>query len=254
MSLGEHDKAAVIDSIREGLNRAEANWLLVGEELVKVAQDSVVIESAAERSRIPGYPWVEDGKPKVDTFAAVVVDMRKSSDRLKTRLSCSDINGIQRVYYETSALLPAVATVASLYGGVVTEYLGDGALVLNRLEEEDYCDIKKVYRSAENYVGDMRCLLNNELKKRYNLPSISIGVGMSVGRAMVTLVGADGNLQAKAIGECVWEASKLSADFNKVCVSRNVKTVWPSSSFGMTKFEKMNSRHHRGVDGYYVSK
>ncbi|MBB4519740.1 hypothetical protein [Paraburkholderia fungorum] len=252
--LSPSQKQTVRTTVREGLQRAIVNWTKVGRDMVrKATNDSVAMEASAQKSIIPGHPWVSDGVPKVDEFVAVVVDMRNSSQHLKSRINRPRVqHGFQRIYYETSALLPAIAVTSSFEGGTVTEYLGDGALVLFPVDTANRArSVRDAYRAADNCVRDMRDIVNEEISGIFDLPPIDIGVGLSLSKALVTLVGADPHTQPKAIGECVWEATKLSGGVNTVHVSRSVREAWPSSKNGLLKFTPCTVK---GVDGYKVSK
>lgn len=256
MALTYKEKMLVTAAISMGLDRAEGHWDKVGQEMIKKAMafEAAMIraDESVKPSQIPGHPMVSDGTPKVDEFIAMVVDMRKSSERLKTKVNSPVIkDGFQRVYFETSALLPAISVVTSLENGVVTEYLGDGALALFQVNKDDREEtIREANRVARNCIEDMRNLINIELDNRYQLPSIDLGVGLSISKAMVTLVGALDNLHPKAIGECVWEATKLSGETNVVMVSSTLRKQWPQSKGGKMTFIH---RTVRGVDGYRLS-
>ena len=253
MNMTKGDEDRMIAAISSGLDRAERNWDQVSSEMVKksmmieIAQDSAVMPS-----QIPGHSLVSE-HPTIDEFIAMVVDMRKSSERLKTCVNSRNISdGFQRVYYETSALLPAISVVTSFHEGVVTEYLGDGALALFQVDKDDKDQtIRKAYRAATQCVQRMRELINSELHKRYNLPPIQLGVGMSISKAMVTLVGSEDNPHPKAIGECVWEATKLSGETNVIMISKNLYSQWPSSKNGKLGFSLRPGRG--GINGYRIN-
>lgn len=252
--LTHSQKQTVRDTVRAGLRRAAANWQATGKELLeKSSSTGTAIDARAQTSQIPGHPWVSDGVPKVDEFVAVVVDMRNSSQHLKSRINRPLVqHGFQRVYYETSALLSAIAVTTLFDGGVVTEYLGDGALILFPVEKSDRArSVRNAYLSAENCVRDTRDIVNEELSRMFELPPIDVGAGLSLSKALVTLVGAEPNTQPKAIGECVWEATKLSGGVNAVYVSKTVSDAWPATKGGTLKFTACNMK---GVDGYRVSR
>lgn len=250
MPLNQKQKNLVINAINRGLDTAEENWKKEGQNLIKkTASDSLTIESARADSTIPGHPIVEKGKPSVDVFISVMIDMRDSTKKLTSSL-INEMTGFQRIYYETSALLPAIYTVSNFSGGEVTEYLGDGALVLHKFESNQQA--RDVALSAVDYVEDMRLLINNSLYHRYELPEIDIGVGVSTGPALVTLVGYGANYQPKAIGECVWESSKLSCGKNKVYFSQKIYDMWPTSKKGKILFKRRSGHDLRGVHGYYI--
>jgi len=232
-------KEKIENAIINGLNQAESAWNNVGFNFNKrIAAADSVMEKYEEPSKIPGHPFVKNGIYKVDEFVALVVDMRNSSQHLKTHISSKLENGFQRVFYETSALLPAIEVACSVEGGAVTEYLGDGALILFSVNiNEREKSIQAAYRAAKNCIEDAREIINRELFKRYDLPNISLGAGISLSKALVTLVGSDNNFQAKVIGECVWEASKLSVGVNKIYVSKYLYDIWPNSKGGSLKFK-----------------
>jgi class 3 adenylate cyclase len=246
----------VSDAVERGLNRAEATWKSVGRQVVLAKSqpvfDHALEEAQSKPSSIPGHPWVSGERPTVDEFVALVVDMRNSSEHLKSRRASAKIEyGFQRVYYETSALLPAVSVTCAFNEGVVTEYLGDGALILFRVDPEDRVEtIRQAYRAAKHCVGQSRDIVNRHLQARFDLPEIHIGAGLSMSKALISLVGDDQDSQPKAIGECVWEATKLSGGTNTVHVSESVRSGWPSSKGGLLRFIKTRVK---SVDGYRVA-
>ncbi|MBP0639871.1 hypothetical protein [Cupriavidus sp. AcVe19-6a] len=250
--MNSNERTKVSAAIEEGLDRAEANWGEVGhllEARYQVSTEKYAMDSAD--SNIPGYPIVSADRPQVDEFIALVVDMRGSTQRLKTHIARAKVNGLQRVYYETSALLPAVAVTCGFQAGTVTEYLGDGGLVLFGVNKDDRVDsVKLAYRAAKNCIGDMRQLINVAIAKRYNLPEVSLGAGLAMSRAMVTLVGVAGNYQPKAIGSCVWDATKLSGGVNAVHVSPDIKSAWPTAQNGLMRFKPLSLKHVEGFKMY----
>lgn len=240
---------ALRKAIFDGLDRAESNWGKVG-KLLEARKLEKSLESFSADSNIPGYPDVDLDRPAVDEFVALVVDMRGSTSRIKTIDKSIKLDPFQRLYYETSALLPGVATVCGFENGVVTEYLGDGCLVLFEVDKKDRASsVQKVYGVAKNCINEMRELMNTELKLRYSVPPVSLGAGIAVSRALVTLVGIPGNYQPKAIGACVWDATKLSGGTNTVHISEDIKSAWPTSKGGKIKFTPLDVKN---VAGYRV--
>ncbi|MEQ4504883.1 hypothetical protein [Pseudomonas sp.] len=231
--------ALVRQAAVNGLDEAIRTWRKVG-----VLMDSINASLEARsgnESNIPGHPLVTLGEPEVTEFVALVVDMRNSTDRLQNLQKFPPIkSGFQRVFYETSALLPALATTAQLRDGHVTEYLGDGALILFKVDTSDRAKtVREAYLAANDCVTVARQVVNELLAERFQLPSLSIGAGLSVSPAIVTLVDTSTYRQPKAIGQCVWEASKLSSGFNTVRVSENLREAWPSQPGGKLRFEKL---------------
>lgn len=255
--MNQQERDEVYRAALGGLERAISNWTQVGHQMRKaMAIDSAGMESyAANESVIPGHPYIDPDKPEVDEFVALVLDMRKSSERLKTRGDFPGIqDGFQRVYYETSTLLPALAQTALHKDGHVTEYLGDGVLILFKVDTTDRpSTIRAAYTAAARCVDISRNIVNELLYDRFQLPELHIGAGLSLSKALVTMVGITTNMQPKAIGQCVWEASKLSDGYNKVHVSKDLKDAWPSTKSGTLRFKPLESEKHN-VKGFEVRK
>jgi class 3 adenylate cyclase len=252
--MNDTQKAQVSAAVKDGLDRAVSNWSKVGHLLKKVEASleehrDYVFDSV--ESLIPGYPVIADSAPEVDEFVALVVDMRNSTSRLKTILKLPEIgDGFQRVYYETSALLPAIAQTAAFEAGSVTEYLGDGALILFAVDKSDRgASIKAAYRAARDCVTTSRSIVNEQLRERFHLPDLNVGAGLSMSKALVALVGLPGNRHPKAIGECVWEASKLCYGTNTVHVSKDLHSAWPTGKSGTVRFTELRDGK---CDGFRV--
>lgn len=243
---GSELKALVVRS----LDRAEATWNKVGDELRLM--EASVAKAEIVPSKIPGHNWVSDDRPLVDTFIAAVVDIRDSTKHLLNAISQKDakVSQLQRVFYETSALLPAMAQTLGYKRGRVTEYLGDGVLALFQVERgNEKKAMYDAYWASQDCIGDVRAIVNDELARRYNLPALDIGVGLSLSKAVVTLVGLDGDKHPKAIGECVYRAAKLSKGRNEVYVDGWLRDSWPSQKGGFLQFL---SRNLRGEPGFLL--
>jgi hypothetical protein len=234
--------------VNNSLDEAENTWESVGELIRSLAAFS---EGISVPSEIPGYPFVSDGKPKVDDFICLVFDMRESTKHLMCQISekIADVSMLKRVYYETSALLPATAKVISYGKGSVTEYLGDGVLALFRVDDESV--ISNAYLTASNCLECLHKVINPILRNRYRLPALSAGIGMARSDAIVTLVGLKQSPQAKVFGECVFRATKLSKGTNEIVVDPRLRDSWPSSKGGLISFR---STMVKGESGYVVYK
>ncbi|MEZ8141907.1 hypothetical protein [Enterovibrio sp. FF113] len=243
--------------INASLDRAEKEWREGGHLLkaIRSISNESMCESvmdSAEPSKIPGHELVRDGETVIDEFVAFVADMRGSSQHLMCAISPkhADVSGLQRVYYETSALLPALAYAVCNEEGSVTEYLGDGILALFRIDADAREQaIYASHRAAKNAIGDVRDLVNKALSERYRLPPVDIGVGLAVSKTLITLVGLAPNKQPKAFGECVFRATKLSDGNNEVICDENMKAIWPSSKGGTLRFSRKNVKN---IDGYVI--
>ncbi|AYX98576.1 hypothetical protein ACUTA3_18395 [Acinetobacter baumannii] len=220
------------------LDKAEFDWkesdadqLLALDESKAIALEHFKI--ADNSSLIPGHEKVNAFSPKVDEFIAIVCDIRDSTKRLSTIDHSIKIKGIQRIFYETSALLPSIEITINHFGGKVTEYLGDG--VLGFIQYKDTEQIYKAHKVAKSCLSLTLDIVNQQLKQRYNLPPLQIGIGMALSKAMIRVVTAD---HVKAFGECVWKASKLSSGRNKACMDDNLKAKWPKTVGGRLVFKR----------------
>jgi hypothetical protein len=66
-------------------------------------------------------------------------------------------------------------------------------------------------------------------------------------RAVVSLVGIEGNSHAKVIGQCVYYATKLACGKNEIVVDEGMDEAWPVSKDGTLVLKKQT---RRGVEGY----
>ncbi|QSX38275.1 hypothetical protein [Shewanella sedimentimangrovi] len=256
--MNNEKKSILRKLICDSLDDAENIWEKEGSKLV-VANESFrsesydIQKSASVTSFIPGYPIVRTDTNEVASFIALVADMRNSSRHLLCDISTkkAKVSMLQRVYYETSALLPALAKTISFEGGAVTEYLGDGVLAFFKVDETDASQsIYAAHRAAKNCINTCRLIVSEILHERYELPELDIGVGLASSKALITLVGLDGAKQAKAFGECVFRATKLSGGTNVIYVDTKLEAMWPTSSTGGgLRFKR---KELNGVDGFLI--
>ncbi|MGJ8640299.1 MAG: adenylate/guanylate cyclase domain-containing protein [Opitutaceae bacterium] len=237
------------------LDDAEKIWGEVGAEICFANEKSAKVELREHvETQIPGYPTIEEGEATVDKFIAVVADMRDSTDHLMCAISpkLAKVSQLQRVFYETSVLLPCLAESIREEGGRVTEYLGDGVLAIFRVNKENEEDsIYSANRAAKNCLEVVDEVINPLLKERYSLPALEVGVGMACSKSVVTLVGLEGFRQPKVFGECVYRATKLSGGVNQIIVDKTLHYMWPTAKVPTISFKQVNQK---GVDGYLVSR
>lgn len=243
------------DLVNDSLDRAESDWEGVAKELLE-AKEAVALANSRDfvPSNIPGHPLVDTTDPKVDEFIAFVLDIRDSTQRLMCaiREDKAKVTGLQRLFYETSALLPAASQLVEWKDGAVTEYLGDGLLAMFRVKEgQRAARIDDAYAAATRSLELVQELVNPILNFRYGVPELAIGVGLAFSKAIVTVVGLGASRQAKAFGECVWRASKLSGGRNQVIVDESIKLAWPTSKDGRLRFRR---EELKGATGYVVYK
>ncbi|NRA80125.1 MAG: adenylate/guanylate cyclase [Pseudoalteromonas sp.] len=232
--------------IDKSLTRAEKHWENGGSELQPMLE-SVSTEDARafnkSKSDIPGHEYVQEEETVISEFIAFVADMRDSTKHLREAISArtSDVSQLQRVFYETSALLPALAYVVEAYGGKVTEFLGDGVLAFFRIEENKEEVVRQSHKAAKVCIEQARGILNEVLYDKYGLPQIDIGVGMALGKALITLTGLDNNKKPIAFGECVFRATKSSSGRNTIEVDEMLYHAWPTSKGGKLRFTKKSN-------------
>ena len=238
----------------KALDTAESVWQQFGQRITLTA--SVVIDKMAEviQSPIPGHPVVAQDNVRLDQFIAMVADMRKSTEHLMCAISPKHAKAsqLERIFYETSALLPGLAVAISYENGAVTEYLGDGVLALYPYDESEPDDsIRSAYRGSKNCLEFVDDVLNPELDRRYGLPGLSIGIGLACSKALVTLVGTRSFVQPKAFGECVFRATKLSKGKDEIRVDARLHSEWPTSKEGRLRFHE---KDYGSWKGYVVAR
>lgn len=245
----------IVSAIRFNLDLAEKNWAEKGHFLLESAETMRAGTASFDSmpSNIPNHPRVPAGRVVEDKFIALVADMRDSSKHMLNAISEKKtkrrIPGVERIYYETSALLPSLDETIAYHGGRVTEYLGDGVLALFHYEDKE--TIYSARHAAEDIIGCMRNYINEEIKIRYGFPEIHLGVGLAISNCFVTLVGSHGNLQPKVFGHSVYRASKLSKGWDKTCVDDYLYRIWPKSKDGVLRFNLMKGNDFKG---YVINK
>ena len=256
--LNEKEKELIKQIINESLKNAEKHWkeggFILNEETIRM--DNISLEThKSELSNIPNHPIVHDTETIIDEFIALVVDIRDSSKHLMQEISSSisKVTRLERLYYEISALLPAVEQTIKFSKGSVTEYLGDGLLALFKVDEDDkHITIREAYGVSKNIMSVTLPIVNDVLEDRYGLPPLEIGIGLSISKALVTLIGVpEHKKHPKAFGQCVFYATKLSKGKNEIFTDEWLKNSWPSSPNGKLSFKRKSLK---GVDGYLIER
>ncbi|WNS83779.1 hypothetical protein [Neisseria sp. DTU_2021_1001991_1_SI_NGA_ILE_055] len=221
------------------LEKEESAKILVTESL-SVAMDSIT-------TSIPNHQFISEYESKNTELIALVADMRKSTEHAKSANSI--MHPLRRIFLETSALLPAMEKVVNFRGGQVTEYLGDG--ILGFFSYKKRSDIYKAYNAANDIITDMKEIVNDIIHERYRLPKdINIGVGLAKSQTIIYAAGLPDAKHPKAFGSCVYDATKLSCEMNKIGVSPSLKALWPKKKGGTLKFESKKFRG--GCDGFLI--
>lgn len=242
--------SAIKAIINRSLDRSEEMW---NSTMGKVAFSHRLDEET--ETNIPGHPYLKDNEYKSDEFIAMMVDMRDSTKHLRQAISAriASVSEMKRVFFEVSALLPAVAKVIRDEDGAVTEYLGDGALALFQLPKEKSPREKAIYsatRASQKCLHALKECINPILFERYGLPPIQIGIGLAFSDAIITKFGLRPETQVKVIGECVYFASNLSKGRNEIFVHEWLENMWPTGEKGMIRFSKKSK--FADVDGFLL--
>jgi hypothetical protein len=244
-------KDKVTKEVNLALDNAEDIWAEVGFQFEKgdKALEGIVAFDGSQKveTPIPGFPFIEEGKPQVGKFIAQVLDIRDSTTHLTRAISkkVASASQLERVLYETTAINTAGSVIIEYYNGAITEYLGDGYLALFKEEDnEQNYDVYNAYNSAEFYLNNGLPIVNSILFKRYGLPNLQIGIGMAYSKAIVTLIGRGDNLHAKAIGECVYRASKIADGTNEIKIENKLRFHWPKGKDGKIGFRKLRYSKH----------
>jgi len=234
------------------LDDAEKIWNEVGfqflsEELTKAIR---TFSDVSVPSQIPGFPKISKGKPEVADFIALVLDIRGSTTHLLQRITQGGAKAsqLERVLYETTAVSTAGYLIVDHHNGGLTEYLGDGFLALFKVDDvKNPTQVYDAHRAAKDSLNGGLDIVNQKLHERYNLPPLKIGIGLAFSKAIVTIVGYGENLHPKAIGECVFRASKLSGGNNEILVDEKLKILWPSTKGGTLSFLlHLSERNYKG--------
>jgi class 3 adenylate cyclase len=252
--MTETQKKEIANLVNDSLDQAEEVWGEVGPKLLnramaKAAQFANEAVEASVPTTIPGHEFLEDGKPIVDEFIALVLDMRDSSKHLNCACAHAKVEMLQRVFYETAAILPACSKVISDEKGGVTEYLGDGLLAFFQAEKDRTNACYSAHNAASGCMAAISEIINPILDNRYDLPEIEIGIGMSFSKAVLTIAGQANFVKPVAFGQCVFHATKLSKGRGEIVVDEALNLIWPTSDTGTLRFF---AREMNGIKGYVL--
>jgi hypothetical protein len=243
----------IATKINEQLDNAELIWGKV-ESRFYAERSLDIMKSLFEHkveTDIPSFEIIEQGKPEVADFIAFVLDIRKSTTHLLTAID-ADASQLERVLYETTAISTAGLLLINEYGGGITEFLGDGFLALFKVSDiKDAKEVYKVHQCAKRYLKINNEIISGILSNRYRLPALNIGIGLAFSKAIVTVIGFNDHLHPKAIGECVYKASKIAYEYNKIRIDSALKIIWPKSDDGKVRF--VNSITKDGFSSFEIS-
>lgn len=243
--------------INSALDRAETIWKQSSYHLKSSTENRGFSDSSALATPsfyfMPQVPPVNKDGHIISEFIALVVDMRDSTLHLLNANAAekAKVSQLERTFYETSALLPALAQVIYFHGGYTKEYLGDGILAFFKVDEHEREQaIMSAYNAANDIIGEMLEILNEILAKRYHLPHLVLGAGLAMSKVVITVVGtSDTHQESKAFGECIYYATKLSRGKNEIFIDQTLQSNWPQHHEGLHSMEKIALGK---IEGYRV--
>lgn len=239
--------------VNESLDQAERVWGHVEHEIIETLTAKAwnrEVRASEVPSHIPGHATVDSEQPIVDNFIAFMLDMRDSSKHLNMANSFG-LQQLQRVLYETAALLPVCSRIVTAKSGRVTEYLGDGLLAFFHAPEghtEDAC--YSCHDAAIECMTALGQVVNPALAERYNMPALEMGIGMSYSQSILTIIGDGPHLKPVAFGRSVFDATKLSKGRNQVIVDKSLQFIWPKGENGKVRFTPITIKDHQGFVMY----
>lgn len=244
------------NEVNTALDKAEAIWKQVESQIIMYSAGTEMHKAIVDSnlpSNIPGHPIVNPIKPEVDNFIAFVLDIRNSSKHLIEAIGKpAKASQLERVLYEITAVNTIGCIITEEKQGKITEFLGDGFLALYKVNDRDKKNVYKAHDAAKECLHVVKDIVNPILDDRYKLPPLKIGIGMAYSQAIITAVGYNSNLHPKALGECVFRATKISDGINEVHVDERLKHFWPSSKGGTLKFNLFDNKRH-GFNEYTIS-
>jgi adenylate cyclase len=180
-----------------GMRRARALLMRAAEEASRRAHLSrflpAEIAPLLDLDRLGS--WREGRRQRV---AILFVDIRDST-------ALAEGMDPRRLLVFISAFRRRVLRAASLHGGVVDKFIGDGALILFGLPEPQPQDPGRALACGRELLR----LIDRWNRKRRFAPPIRVGAGVHLGEVYCGLVGDDARLEFTVIGDPVNVAARI---------------------------------------------
>lgn len=103
----------------------------------------------------------------------------------------------------------ALVPIVERHGGTLTQYMGDGMMVLFGAPEKYADHAVRAVRTAVEMVHRVHAL--KETWEKHDQPDLRIGVGIHTGSAIVGMVGSPQRLNYTAIGDTVNAAARIES-------------------------------------------
>lgn len=120
--------------------------------------------------------------------------------------------------------LSAITEIVFAYGGTLDKFVGDGLMALFGAPYQNPEDAVNAVKAATTMQRRMR-KLNNDLA-HYKLAPLQVGIGLSIGEAVVGYIGSEMRMDYTAIGHTVNLSARLmqQAKGGQILISRDIQT------------------------------
>lgn len=225
----------LIQLVRETSQRAKEIYEKASKEGLQLS----LVKAAGMSTDYPGISFLDIKEWKMGEYIAIAVDMRESSRHLRELRKIGECGQLERLFYETSILLPVLIECISYEKGKVVELLGDGVLGFFYCPDKSPEACCASYRAARNCIEAVQKIINPFLGDEFRIPSMSIGVGLAYSKVIVSIIGTDNCQMPKAFGQCVYHATKLSKGKDSIYVNNALKLIWPKGPSPTIRFDEV---------------
>lgn len=185
---------------------------------------------------IPEYEVLKHGTGQSAWAAILAVDLRQSSRR-------AEEIGARQTYLTMHTYLPTMAHLVGKSDGYVVGMRGDGLFAAFGVSDFDSTEIdgSKAVQSAISCGKAMTEavdeIINPVLRKNNVKDGLAIGVGVDIGKVVITRIGLQTANEVTAYGAAVNHACKKYASHgrNEIRVSQAAWEMFPSSKGGTVK-------------------
>lgn len=230
-----------------------ARNLQIAEEaagIIKLSENKAYYSREAQLvADIPRFASMKVGFG-VQAWAAILfVDLRNSSAR-------AEEHGARTTYLTMHTYLPAMAFLVGKAKGHIVGFRGDGLFAAFGLDDNgknpDNLDEGEIVRSAIGCAKAMMEAIDDVVEPALvavDQPGdLRIGVGIDIGKVVITRIGLWEAHETTAYGSCVNKAARYSDRGNAaVVISERARRVYPKSETGRMRF-----RPHRSGEGFRV--
>lgn len=159
-------------------------------------------EATAMTVEFPGYTRLRPGDYETGDFVTLFLDMRGSTIRAATI-------GAKNTFVTMQALLPSLGRIVNETEGFVVDFPGDGIMAHWDMADNAQLAILKGVEAA-CWMDDCVRNIVNPLLQSKGIPPLVCAIGVAAGTVIITKLGIPDTIVAKAIGDSVNRAAKLT--------------------------------------------